>query len=391
MSTDWSSTQASTQNKARGLREFYKKWRTSENAPLAAKSLKKIVERDFDNLDLTSLPRVNEFIKDYPEIHPDVVREAQYKALIEKNSYKSMLEYYKGTADTDRYHVDIGKRIDALVCGEISQAEKEHNVKALQQYAKRYSAWKDSAKVAEAKASAAKVYLERKAAEARARAATAAWTKLKDSRDDDALMSFAHEYSDSCYADLAKKRADALYDDYTFIRQKNTTEAYNTYLRRNPNGYYASEARKRLIDLEVEEVARGDHGKLSAPHRSYNGYGGYGSYAKISLKNSTSYTIEVLYSGSSQSYKRSIPSHETTTLSVTPGNYKVVVKAPGSDVRPFYGENDLAAGDYSEEFYIQTTRNGIPISSPPSSSYPNYNFSRPSYPKTSSPYRRSKY
>ena len=98
-----------------------------------------------------------------------------------------------------------------------------------------------------------------------------------------------------------------------------------------------------------------------------------------------------MYSGKVQSYKRSIEPNGSTTLSVTPGSYKVVVQAKGSDVRPFYGENDLNAGEYSEEFYIRTTRNGIPISNQRPSSFPNLNFPKTTNPQRTYPYRRSTY
>jgi len=391
VSNEWNAIQSSYLERASRLRTFYRNWRDTEYAPKARDLLKETVEKDFQRIDLTSVTQVKNFIRDYPELHPDVVAEAQYKAVIEDKSYRTLHSYYTGTDSGNRYHDAVGKMIDELVSREMEAAEKARDVKKLRQLANRYADWKDSEKIAERKASEVQDLIDKKAAEERALAAKQRWNSLRESRDDVALLDFAEKYSDFEYARLAKLRAEGLYDDYSFVKEKDTVDAYQKYLTRNPGGQYSAAASKRIIDLEVEEVAKGDHGKLSAPHRSYVGYDGYGSVAKITLKNSTAYTIEVMYSGATHSYKRSIDSHGSTILSVAPGSYKVVVQARGSDVRPFYGENDLKAGEYSEEFYIQSTRNGIPISSPRTSTFPNFNVPKTTYPKSTYPYRRSSY
>lgn len=390
-SNDWNAIQASSSDRASRLRTFCRNWRETEYAAKARDLLKETVDNDFKKLGLTSVTQVKNFIRDYPEIHPSVVIEAQYKALVEKKSYRAYHEFYVGTETSDKYHDIVGQLIDQLVASDIEAAEKAQDVKKLRQLAKLYSDWKESSKIAEAKASAIQEIIDKKAAEEHLAAAKKEWDTLCDSKDDRALALFANRYSDTEYAKMAKERAECLYDDFDFVKEKNTIEAYRKYITRNPHGQFVAAANKRIIDLEVEDVARGDHGKLSAPHRSYSGYSGYGTVAKIALKNSTSYTIDVMYSGKVQSYKRSIEPNGSTTLSVTPGSYKVVVQAKGSDVRPFYGENDLNAGEYSEEFYIRTTRNGIPISNQSPSSFPNLNFPKTTTPQRTYPYRRSTY
>ena len=388
---DWNVIQSNCSDRAARLREFCRNWRETKYATKARDSLKDTVDKDFKALDLTSVAQVKDFIRNYPEIHPAVVIEAQYKALVEDKSYYTYLCFYRGTDATDKYHDTVGRLIDELVSTDIEAAEKAQDVEKLHQLATVYSDWKESSKIAEAKASEIQKFIDKKAAEEHLAAAKKEWETLRDSKDDGALALFANRYTDTEYAKMAKERAERLYDDFSFVKEKNTIEAYRKYITRNPHGQFVAAANKRIIDLEVEDIARGDHGKLSAPHRSYSGYGGYGTVAKIALKNSTSYTIDVMYSGKVQSYKRSIEPNGSTTLSVTPGSYKVVVQAKGSDVRPFYGENDLSAGEYSEEFYIRTTRNGIPISNPRPSSFPNLNFPKTTNPQRTYPYRRSTY
>lgn len=360
-------------NRAKHLREYCRNWRNSQYEAQGREYLKKTLEAHRAKLDLLSAYKVKKFLDEYPEFHPNKIKEEQYKKLVESRNYNALYEYYEGTDTSDKYHQEIGNLIDEIVYDEMSEAEKSHDATMLRQIGEKCRNWKDVAIIAAQKADKAQEFIDARNAEERARAAEHAWMLLRDSRDDNALCSFARQYADSEYAVQANRRAEELYDDYEFIKSKDTISAYRKYISRNPNGEYVKAASKRIIDLEVEEVAKGKHGVLSVPNRNYNGYGGYGSSAKISLKNSTPYTIEVMYSGSSQSYKRSISARDSTTLTVVPGKYKVVVRALGSTVNPFYGENDLAAGEYSEEFYIQSTRNGVPVSIP-YSSFPKYNY-----------------
>ena len=96
VSNDWNAIQASSSDRASRLRTFCRNWRETEYAAKARDLLKETVDNDFKKLDLTSVTQVKKFIRDYPEIHPSVVIEAQYKALVEKKSYRayhdSMLE-----------------------------------------------------------------------------------------------------------------------------------------------------------------------------------------------------------------------------------------------------------------------------------------------------------
>lgn len=86
-SNDWNAIQASSSDRASRLRTFCRNWRETEYAAKARDLLKETVDNDFKKLDLTSVTEVKNFIRDYPEIHPAVVIEAQYKALVEDKSY----------------------------------------------------------------------------------------------------------------------------------------------------------------------------------------------------------------------------------------------------------------------------------------------------------------
>lgn len=163
-----------------------------------------------------------------------------------------------------------------------------------------------------------------------------------------------------------KEKLDGLYRDYDYVSHLDTKEAYEKYLTLCPKGAQADKARKRLIDLEVAKIAAGEHGDLPASRPVSSSR--RGSKASLEVKNDTSYTITVLYSGP-DSQKLVIPAHDTRSITLKAGNYRVAVTTEQPRVQPFYGQSDLTAGEYIETFYIR------------SETVPSY------YPSYSSPYR----
>lgn len=130
-----------------------------------------------------------------------------------------------------------------------------------------------------------------------------------------------------------------------------TIAAYEDYLSRYPNGKHKGEADKKIIDLEVQKVAgSGNYGYL--PPSQKTSYGS-GSKNSVYIKNSSSATITVLYSGA-KSVRLVISPHSSKTVSLPSGTYRVVATASG--VIPFYGTENLTGGSYESEYYISTTR-----------------------------------
>jgi hypothetical protein len=126
-----------------------------------------------------------------------------------------------------------------------------------------------------------------------------------------------------------------------------TMAAYNEYLQRYPQGRHKSQADQKIIDLEVQAVINsGDYGYLPPSQRiSY----GTSATSSVHIRNSSGSTITILYSGT-RSMRVVLSPHQSQTISLPSGSYRVVATAPG--VRSFYGTENLTGGDYESEYYI---------------------------------------
>ncbi len=345
----------------KAYREFYAAHRTDQFAVVALSQWEASLQQMRDKLDLLDASAVSKFLRDFPEVDAEEIRRAQYEAVMTDKTYHSLYGFYTESGVTGKHRDAIGKVIDEMVSRDIEEAEKARDVAQLRKLSSQYAKWKGSAEIANKKAAA--IVAERNLQKARSE-----WDALRDSRSETDLLAFAKKYSGTRYSELARIRVECLYDDYAFVKGKGTVSAYRKYLERNPNGTFAADANrclgdvsKQCIDLEVENVARSHHGSSLEPHRSYESQIRHGKVAKISFENSTDYAIVILYSGEVQSYRKSIEPYGSATLSLSPGVYKVAVKAKDSNVSPFYAEILLSAGVYTEEFRIPPTRNGNQI------------------------------
>ena len=178
------------------------------------------------------------------------------------------------------------------------------------------------------------------------------WQKNKSSSDEDVLNDLLATITTPEIKDEISKRINDLYKDFSFVSKKDTKEAYSRFIELAPQHPEVNTAKKRLIDLEVAEIAKGEYGTLPASSPvSYS----YGTTAEIELKNDTQYTTTIRHSGV-ESLKTTLSAYEKKTITLPVGSYKVAVSAEGSKVRPFYGTNQIQAGRYIESFYIQSYR-----------------------------------
>ena len=179
------------------------------------------------------------------------------------------------------------------------------------------------------------------------------WEKNKDSRDEDELRRLRTVIKNYDIQRKIENRIEDLYRDFNFVAQKNTIEAYRRFIELEPNSLWVKTAQKKIIDLEVSEISKGSYGTL--PVSSPVSYS-YGSTAEVEIKNDTQYTLSVRYSGSNESLKVTLSANERKTITLPIGEYKIAVTAERSNVRPFYGTNQIQAGRYVESFYIQSYR-----------------------------------
>ena len=132
----------------------------------------------------------------------------------------------------------------------------------------------------------------------------------------------------------------------------NTISAYEKYKSLYPYGAHIKTCQKRLIDMEVSRIYAGNHGTL--PEMDRIGYGG-GSTSYITVQNSTSYTLTLLYSGP-DSKKLVIRAGGSSSVRLKNGNYRVAASVSASNVSNYAGNETLRGGDYSVDYYISTYR-----------------------------------
>lgn len=138
---------------------------------------------------------------------------------------------------------------------------------------------------------------------------------------------------------------------WRMVTSTNEIASYNKYLSMYPHGEHAKEAESRLVDMELSGITNSEHGSLPTMDRV--GYGN-GKTSRITVHNSTSYTLILLYSGPMK--KRCVLSaHSVTSISLPNGDYSIGAKVNASNVRSYAGEEMLNGGDYEVEYYIMSS------------------------------------
>lgn len=133
---------------------------------------------------------------------------------------------------------------------------------------------------------------------------------------------------------------------------ENTISAYNKYKELYPNGVHYAMAEKKIIDLEVATVYAGKHGTLPTMDKiSY----GNGPTSYITVKNSTSYTLTLLYSGV-DSKRLVISAGQSSSIRLKNGSYRVAASVSAYNVRKYAGTENLNGGSYDVEYYISSQR-----------------------------------
>lgn len=133
---------------------------------------------------------------------------------------------------------------------------------------------------------------------------------------------------------------------------ENSVTAFTKYKTLYPKGAHIDLCEKKLIDLEVSRVYAGEHGSL--PELDRTGYGG-GPTSYITVTNSTSYTLTLLYSGP-DSKRLVISAGGTSSVRLKNGNYRVAASVSASNVSNYAGNESLQGGNYSVDYYISTYR-----------------------------------
>lgn len=179
------------------------------------------------------------------------------------------------------------------------------------------------------------------------------WDKALISNDKEDFKTIIKLHPDSQYSKLAdfelKKIDKEAWEKAVAI---NTIQSYKYYLN-NYDGKYIAEAQKRIIDLEVDEILKGNHGKLPPMDKAHVS-SSYTNNNTIEVFNNTTYTLTVWYSGP-KSIKVIIPSKQRKSISLPNGNYRVAASVNAQDINNYAGSEKLEGAEYSVDYYIKTT------------------------------------
>jgi outer membrane protein assembly factor BamD (BamD/ComL family) len=182
------------------------------------------------------------------------------------------------------------------------------------------------------------------------------WNKAMLSKEKDDFKTLISQFPHNPYAKLAefelKKIDDEAWKETTAI---NTIKSYQDYLSDFDDGKYVNEAKKRIIDIEVDEILKGNHGKLPPMDKSYDNRS-FANNNTIEIYNNTTYTLTVWYSGP-QSLKVIIPKKQRKSITLPNGDYRVAASVNARDINNYAGNEKLEGGEYSVDYYIKTTHN----------------------------------
>ena len=127
-----------------------------------------------------------------------------------------------------------------------------------------------------------------------------------------------------------------------------TSAGYEKYLNLFPKGAHA----KAAIDELVNGVMSGSHGEL--PSMEKTGYAS-GSSSTIEVSNDTQYTLTLLYSGSADSKRLVLSPHQSRSITLRNGRYRIAASVNAANVSSYAGTEDLSGGSYSVSYYISTS------------------------------------
>jgi predicted RNase H-like nuclease (RuvC/YqgF family) len=138
--------------------------------------------------------------------------------------------------------------------------------------------------------------------------------------------------------------------DWDWVQAEDSIDAYKKFATRFPEHPQITQIQKRIIDLEVKEIAAGEYGELPKAQAISVG----GTTSEVEIENKTGYVLTVRYSGN-DSKMIVVPVSATKSVSLIPGEYQVAASVSAAHVRNYFGSDSMAGGKYFSSFYIKTT------------------------------------
>ena len=167
-----------------------------------------------------------------------------------------------------------------------------------------------------------------------------------------AYQRFIEKYPGTPYTSEAGRQLRMLdLEEWDKANVTNTIESFEQYLSLLPKGEFSVQAEKRIVDLSVDEIFKGEHGSLPSMNKVSGG--DFSDDNEIEIYNNTSYTLTLYYSGP-DSRKLVFNPNQTLTLNLPRGDYRVAASVDAAGIGNYAGEEKLEGGYYSVEYYIVT-------------------------------------
>lgn len=137
-------------------------------------------------------------------------------------------------------------------------------------------------------------------------------------------------------------------------------EYYQKYLDLYPKGEKSKEAIQKVISF-----LKNDKNILPPLNKTISNSS---SFSFIHIKNSTSYTLYVYFSGKGSKYIV-IPPNSKSGIRLVNGEYEYVATVKNPQIRDFWGIESLNGGEYQTEFYIDSPNHQFYRQTVPSPTY----------------------
>jgi|GEM_PF-4435006 len=181
----------------------------------------------------------------------------------------------------------------------------------------------------------------------------ARWAAMAETRSSKDLNGFIQVYGRYPEAVEAVTRLNELMDDAEWVKEQDTLDYYRRFVKTKPTHPFVPDFEKRIITLEVQEIAAGEHGKMPKAEAVSQG----GTTTNVDVENKTGYVLTIRYSGPDVK-KLVVSVNETKTITLSPGSYAVAASVDAANVTNYYGTDSMTGGRYSSSFYIQTSSGG---------------------------------
>ena len=177
------------------------------------------------------------------------------------------------------------------------------------------------------------------------------WKGISGTRSEAEVTKFLKEYPETSKQADAEARIQFLYNDWAWVKEQDKIPHYQRFLARNPTHPQRRWTEKRIIDLEVDAIAAGEHGKL--PKAEAVGGATATGPASVEIENGTGYELTVRYSGG-ESRKVVIPLGGKQSFQLPNGSYRVAASVNAARVNNYYGKEDFEGGSYTIRFFIKS-------------------------------------